>query len=157
MYKEIQVIYYQINIMFDNSLVNHWNNLVDPLYKEGLFEKVYEVSHQELMLFQPYGEVKEIGVYYILELLIMNTIERSEFAITKSFCDILNEINLNFIDVEDFGERSFYNGIVEFEIGSKDKALEYFQDANKLSKGRCFTFINNVVKYKKFYKENIKK
>lgn len=48
----------------------------------------------------------------------------------------------------DSGEREMWAGRVAFESDDKDKALEYFNIANKKSRGRCF--LTKDEKYKKF-------
>jgi hypothetical protein len=50
----------------------------------------------------------------------------------------------------DTGERELWAGKVAYEIGDLSKAREYFDVANKKSRGRCFGTKDG--KYLKFYK-----
>lgn len=53
------------------------------------------------------------------------------------------------------GEREYWAGKVEYELGNFDKAKEYFGVAYKKSTGRCFdTCDENDLIYLNFYKEN---
>lgn len=50
----------------------------------------------------------------------------------------------------DFGEREMWAGKVAFESGNKEKAMHYFDVANKKSRGRCFSSEGDF-KYKEFF------
>ena len=52
----------------------------------------------------------------------------------------------------DTGEREMWAGRVAYESNEMNKAKEYFEIANKKSKGRCFG--DNDEKYKSFYRQN---
>lgn len=49
----------------------------------------------------------------------------------------------------DAGEREMWAGRVEYECNNLDKAMNYFEIANKKSGGRCF--LQKDKKYKEFY------
>ncbi|MDU4862621.1 MAG: hypothetical protein E6356_17920 [Terrisporobacter othiniensis] len=77
-------------------------------------------------------------------------------AIEGKYIDIMLEwvdkIFYAALDRIDCGDRELWAGRVAYEIGEKDKALEYFRVSVKKSEGRCF-YDDEDLKYKQFFIE----
>lgn len=98
----------------------------------------------------PNGKNEYDESYLIVWEILSVAIELKKFEVMKQWVD-----KIFYADPEriDSGEREMWAGRVAYELGNKDKALDYFKIANQKSRGRCF--LEGDEEYKKFFRLNI--
>ncbi|WP_343338343.1 hypothetical protein TPELB_04850 [Terrisporobacter petrolearius] len=107
----------------------------------------------EKLIMQNYEEFENKNYENTIQLLIeaWDKIPNNKYEHLESYSIVAN-IFYAALDRFDSGDRELWAGRVAYEIGEKDKALEYFRVSVKKSEGRCF-YDDEDLKYKQFFIE----
>lgn len=118
-------------------------------YSKKNYDKVIDLLTEAWDLL-PNGKNEFDESYLIVWEILSVSIETKKFEVMKQWVD-----KIFYADPEriDSGEREMWAGRVAYELGEKDKALDYFRIANRKSRGRCFDESDG--EYKKFFRDNI--
>lgn len=88
--------------------------------------------------------------YLILKSLVTNYTRKKQYIIAFQWAELFDTFDFVKAGRIDSGEKDYYLGIANYNIGNSEKAKSYFTIAIKKSKGRCFQLLFGD-EYRKIY------
>jgi len=133
----------KIDIEIEKLIMKHYEELENKNYENAIHLLI------EAWDKIPNNKYEHPESYNIVMDILNATIEGKYVDIMLEWADKIFYVGLNRFDT---GDREMWAGKVAYEIGEKDKALEYFRISVKKSEGRCF-YYDEDLKYKQFFIE----